>query len=900
MPSVVSSVGTSIAHASNPAVLVLDAHGRIELANPRAQTLWQAGANELTGDLFPNLFVFEITSRDEDWVQAQWEVLLAAALNQPISLKLQPKEAAAFDVQVRLEQAGAEPARYFAYVTRPAPAAAAPTTPIAPTSAAAGAAPGAAVNSLFATLSERSGLGFFDLNFLKNEVHYSPAWKRQLGHTDASLPDSYDSWVALIHPDDTAAAPDKLAARHGSTGARPFSVEYRMRHARGHYVWVQSVGVQIYGPNGALQRVVGAHIDIQDRKEFEETTARADERMQSLSGRGHVALFDLDLESDRTWLSPAFKALLGYSETELADTPDSFLRALPAEETPDGLAAYFLSAQPGQPVSYRTLRLRHRSGTDLWVYAGVVRLVSRKRELQRVLGFVAPTPEGTKANSPIAPEFLAALLDEIREGVLLTDARGQVTYLNNVAERLLGRHPSQVIGQVAAKIFRLVHRQSGEPGENPLDRALALGEPTPLNNEFALEHPALKPQPVTYTCRPVFEAGGQPIGAVLVFRNPEEMTLTPEELIRANRFDGLGRIAGGIAHDYNNLLTTILGGLSLAKDNRDYSGLETGERACLAAKALSKQLLAYAKGGTAVRQVVKPGEILADAVRLSAAGSAVKVELTAPAELGAICVDRAQMLQVFQNLIINAIQAMPGGRGNVWVTAGNVTLAEGQIRPLPAGAYVAGEVRDNGSGIKREHLERIFDPFFTTKKSGTGLGLATVLSLVKQHGGQIGVESEPGVGTTFTVFLPRVEQEAEVEARRAPSFPVAKRTGRVLFMDDDPQIGYLTSVMLDSLGYKYDLAKQGEEAIQFYKRYLNIGRPYDLVIMDLTIVGGMGGEQCFRHLRELDPDVRAIIASGYDNDDMARQFLDLGFCGYLTKPYRVGDLGRIIKKVLGD
>ncbi|MDQ5978258.1 MAG: two-component system, cell cycle sensor histidine kinase and response regulator CckA, partial [Verrucomicrobiota bacterium] len=374
----------------------------------------------------------------------------------------------------------------------------------------------------------------------------------------------------------------------------------------------------------------------------------------------------------------------------------------------------------------------------------------------------------------------------------------------------------------------------------------------------------------------------------------------PEELVRANRFEALGQLAGGIAHDFNNLLTTILGGVSLAKENRDYSGLENSERACLAAKGLSKQLLTFSRGGTGVRQVLRPADLLADSVRLAAAGSSVKLEVEVAPETGTFCVDRAQMLQVFQNLVINAIQAMPTAQGRIWIKAANVTVAPAEISGLVGGNYVSVEVRDNGSGIKPEHLEKIFAPFFTTKKTGTGLGLATVLSIVKRHGGQIGVESELGVGSVFTVFLPIADQPGEVEARRAPTFNVATRTGRVLFMDDDPQICALTGGMLEGLGYKFDLARNGEEAVQFYKRYLNIGRPYDVVIMDLTIIGGMGGEQTFKALRDLHPDVRAIIASGYDNDDMARQFLDMGFLGYLTKPYRVGDLGRVIKKVLGS
>ena len=207
------------------------------------------------------------------------------------------------------------------------------------------------------------------------------------------------------------------------------------------------------------------------------------------------------------------------------------------------------------------------------------------------------------------------------------------------------------------------------------------------------------------------------------------------------------------------------------------------------------------------------------------------------------------------------------------------------------------EVRDNGSGIKPEHLEKIWDPFFTTKKHGTGLGLATVLSIVRKLGGEIGLQSTVGVGTVFSIFLPMADKPVEVQARPAPSLRFG--TGRVLFMDDDDQICSLTASMLESLDYKFDIAKTGEDAIMLYKRYLNIGRPYDAVIMDLTVIGGMGSEEAFGVLHDLDPDLRAIVSSGYDNDEMARQYLEMGFCGYLTKPYRVTDLGKVLKAVLG-
>jgi PAS domain S-box-containing protein len=875
------------------AILVLDTDGRIQLASAAACALWQAAEPDLINQAFPSLFAFDVVSHEPGWEQSQWEVLLAAAQDQPITLSLQPRQSAAFDTLVRLEKSGENPARYLAAVTVPAAAGAAPV---------ASAAPAASTDSFLSQLNERSPLGFFDLNFLKGEMYYSPIWKKMLGYADSALSNTYETWLALIHPDDSGAAPDRHG-RGGATGPRQFSLEFRMKHAAGHYVWVQSVGVQYFGPNGALQRVSGAHLDIADRKEFEEASLRAEERLQQLGERGRVGIFDLDFATGLYWLSPGFRSQLGYAENDLPDTLESFLLTLPMDETAGGLQAYFLAQHPNQVAYFDTLRMRQREGRVIPMHAGIVRQFSRRKELQRVLGFIVPLPEGKGAallgddGLGLPAAQLAALLAEIQEAVLLADAGGQIVFINLKAEQLLGRTSAECLGQQAWEIFRLVHRESGQPGESPIAKALTGGESTRLNTEFALEAGGGKPLPVAFSTRAVIDGAGQPTGAVVVFRNPQEMTLTPEELVRSNRFESLGQLAGGIAHDFNNLLTTILGGVSMAKDARDTSGLENSERACLAAKGLSKQLLTFAKGGTAVRQVVKPADILADSMRLAAAGSAVKIELNAGPDTNTICVDRAQILQVFQNLIINAIQAMPTSQGGIWITTSNVKLAAGQIAPLPAGPYVAIEVRDDGSGIKPEHLEKIFDSFFTTKKSGTGLGLATVLSIVKRHGGQMSVESEVGVGTAFTVYLPQADKPEEIEARRAPSLRFG--TGRVLFMDDDEQICALTGGMLESLGYKFDLARKGEEAIQLYKRYLNIGRPYDAVIMDLTIIGGMGGEQTFKHLRELDPQVCAIVTSGYDNDDMRRQFLDMGFCDYLTKPYRVGDLGKSLRTVLG-
>ena len=731
-----------------------------------------------------------------------------------------------------------------------------------------------------------------------------------LGYTDAELPDTYDAWLGLLHPEDTAAAPDK-AGRKLKVGARPFSVEFRMRHKAGHWAWIHCVGLQLVNPSGELERVLGINVDATERKESEEVAIASESRLHALVDEGSLAAFEVDFTDESSWFSEAWLRLVG-GLPEPANGPAALSDVFTPEECPEGVEAWLLSQAPGQSTFTRMMHLRSKDGRSIPSLLGITRTVTRKRTLSRVVGFACPVADTLPAppvQSPKPPpeEGIAApiravfedVLSCLAEGVIATDGKGTVLFLNATASRLLGQTQEAVVGRPFDQVFALVDRQTGKPGDNPADRALSSSGPLPLVGDQAVVAAGGRPVPIVWTARASFGPDAKPRGIVIVFRNPDEMSLTPEELIKANRFESLGLLAGGIAHDFNNLLTTILGGLSLAKDNHDSSKLGDAERACMAAKGLTKQLLAFTKGGSGVKTVCAPKDVLEDAVKIASAGSTAVITVNVADGVGTVLVDKPQILQVFQNLIVNALQAMPPAphAAQIQLRASNTRINEGQIASLPSGEYVEFEVRDNGTGIKPEHLEKIWDPFFTTKKHGTGLGLATVLSIVRKLGGEIGLQSIIGEGTVFSIFLPMADQPVEVQARPAPSLRFG--TGRVLFMDDDEHICSLTATMLESLDYKYDIAKKGEDAITLYKRYLNIGRPYDAVIMDLTVVGGLGGEDTFRALHELDPDIRAIVSSGYDNEDMAKQYLDMGFCGYLTKPYRVTDLGKILKTVLG-
>jgi PAS domain S-box-containing protein len=870
------------------AVVMLDSAGRVTTANSSARKLWQTGENELVGDAFASLFAFEVVSSDPEFLEAQWDVLLASALDRGASLNAQPREGAPFEVRVRLEKIIGGVAGYIATIQPPATATATP--------ARAGDDP----DEGFQLLAEKGSAGYFDLNLKAGQVHFSSVWKKMLGYAAAELPDTLETWQELIHPDDSAAAPHKLG-RKAAAGTRPFSVEYRMKHRRGRWLWVQCCGVQVVSEAGELERVVGLHLDIAERKEVEDVLVANDARLQDLSTTGPLAAFELDYASHVFWFSPAWERLFGYEEGELAPTPDSFGAALPPEEASAGVEEWLLSRAPGQNAFVEVLRLRAKNGRTVPVLFGAQRSVTRKRELTRVVGFACGLPVGATAEEGTLPPALTnEAFNALAEAVIITDARGKIVLLNGTAARLLFAEPAHVRGQPLGDVLHLVNRESRRPSDDPIDRALSADRPLPLisNDALAAAVEGEAPIPVVWTARVVTGPDGKPQGVVIVFRNPDEMTLTPEELVKANRFESLGLLAGGIAHDFNNLLTTILGAISLATDNNDYSSMGDALKACDTAKGLTKQLLAFAKGSGGTQLVCAPKAILDDAIKIASAASTAQVDLMVADGVEPVLVDHGQMLQVFQNLIVNALQAMPPPphRPQVQIHAKNAALRENQVQALAPGDYVQIDVRDNGTGIKPEHVEKIFDPFFTTKKHGTGLGLATVLSIVRKHGGQLALATELGVGTVFTVYLPKADKPVEIQARKAASLRFG--TGRILFMDDDPKISDLTANMLKSLEYKYDLAKNGEEAITLYRRYLNIGRPYDAVIMDLTVVGGMGGEECFVELKKLDPDIRAIVASGYDNDEMARQFLDRGWCGYLTKPYRVGELGKVLKTVL--
>ena len=375
-----------------------------------------------------------------------------------------------------------------------------------------------------------------------------------------------------------------------------------------------------------------------------------------------------------------------------------------------------------------------------------------------------------------------------------------------------------------------------------------------------------------------------------------------EELLKLKKLESLGVLAGGIAHDFNNFLTVILGNISyarMAKDERTQAAeaLVEAEEACSQAQGLTQQLLTFSRGGEPVKELLQLDKIIKDTTQFALHGSNVNCRFEIEKDLWPVEADKGQLGQVMSNLVINAIQAMAEG-GKMEVGAVNVELEEGEIAALPGGRYVKMTVKDRGVGIPEEHLKNIFDPYFTTKQKGSGLGLATVYSIVTKHSGMIRAESEPGAGTTFSLYLPAAKEEPGEEK---VIDDVIMGEGTVLLMDDEKQIRKLGVRLLEKLGYQVQAAADGEEAVAKFVEARKTGKPFAAVILDLTVRGRRGGEAALKKLKEIDPGVRAIVSSGYSTDSVMSDHDKYGFSGVIAKPYRVEVLSRVMRRVIeGD
>ncbi|MEJ2229785.1 MAG: response regulator [Nitrospirales bacterium] len=501
-------------------------------------------------------------------------------------------------------------------------------------------------------------------------------------------------------------------------------------------------------------------------------------------------------------------------------------------------------------------------------------------------------------------ERMVITLASIVEGVLTTDTDGRITYMNRMAEELSGWNQQDGNGRPIEEVVRFMHNGINENDDHPVTHVLRNGIAFHPLQHTSLCDRTLKERPVVYSVSPLRRSDGNLLGTVLILRDMTERIKLEQELLKASKLDSLGRLAGGIAHDFNNLLTAILGNLSMIQTwmtpkNHLLPFVTEAESASLRAKALTLQLLTFAKGGSPLKKPLALQHMVSASATFALSGSSTRCHCDIPDDLWLVDADEGQIGQVIHNLALNAQQAMPTG-GTLSIHGENVMLSEEEAtrKALPAhGQYVKLTIQDCGKGIPPHDIHKIFDPYFTTKPTGCGLGLSSAYSVIKNHHGGLTASSVPGQGTTLTIYLPA---HSEALTTPTPSPLLVNGEGRILVMDDEESIRLLLGEMLRYLGYDVQCVAEGKEALDRYQEAYHVQRPFSAVILDLTVPGGLGGKDIIRQLMEFDPDVKAIVASGYYNDPVISRYSAFGFHGVVAKPFRLTELSQVLQQVTGQ
>jgi PAS domain S-box-containing protein len=487
----------------------------------------------------------------------------------------------------------------------------------------------------------------------------------------------------------------------------------------------------------------------------------------------------------------------------------------------------------------------------------------------------------------------ANLLELAHDAIFVRSLDEKIQYWNKGAEQLYGWTAEQAIGGDFGKMTC----QDGTSFEAAKKILLEEGS---WSGEVRKLTKARREVAVASRWTLLLDGQGNP-SSILAIDTDITAERQMEAQFRTQRLELIGTIAGGIAHDLNNILQVIITNLDLAASGPTFDKLlpkylDDAIQGAKRAANLARRLLTFSKGGAPLKEPLDVAEILTQAVLLALSGSKLKSQFAFQRDLYPVIGDPVQITQVIENAVINACEATPQG-GKLLVRAENADERIATSSGLPAGRYVKIEIEDSGTGIPEDIRVRIFEVFFTTKPGGSGLGLATVKSIMQQHGGSIDIESVVGRGTIVSLMLPAAAHRLEPPVASLPP-PVVKATGRILVIDDEEMILSVVSSMLKTLGYEYAVAQDGVDGCNAYVRAKAAGNPFAAVLLDATIPNGLSGEEALKLLLEADPNARVILCSGYSDSDLFKKAREIGFKAFLAKPFTISEFVSVFNKVL--
>jgi len=597
--------------------------------------------------------------------------------------------------------------------------------------------------------------------------------------------------------------------------------------------------------------------------------------------------------------------VLGYTVNEIQEMGDKMIEYL---MHPDDYPTYlnetiqkYKNAKDNEYIKHE-YRMKNKNGDWCW-------LISKESIFHRnedgspeqIFGIIADITIRKQSEIALSQEKerLHVTLRSIGDGVITTDTKGRIILINKSAEVLTGWTQFQAVGKHIKEVFNIVHEHSRHVCENPVEKVLESRKTVEIANNTSLISRDGTERMIADSGAPIFDSSQEIIGVVLVFRDVTEKYKIEKQLQQTQKMEAIGTLAGGIAHDFNNMLGVITGNISYVlsnfnSDNELYEVLYDIQKSSLQATNLTKQLLTFSKGGAPIKKITNINKIIEESAIFSTRGSKASCKFELSNDLCLCDVDKGQINQVISNLVINANQAMPNG-GTIHIKTENVIIDAKNDLILHPGQYIKIEIEDKGTGIPKNHIPNIFEPYFTTKQKGSGLGLATAYSIIKKHDGIINVKSEIEKGTIFIIYLPAsLKAIEEIEIKKTTKH---SGSGKILIMDDQKPILKMLSRILNRMGYSTESAIDGKKVIEMYSKVYNTKDSFDLVILDLTIPGGMGGIETIMELLKIDPNVKAVVSSGYSNDPIMANYKKYGFCGVVPKPYTKNQLAEVLNNI---
>ncbi len=760
---------------------------------------------------------------------------------------------------------------------------------------------------LLSKSQEVASLGSWELDLLENRLFWSDQVYRLFGVDPDAFAASYEGFLELVHPEDRSAV-DAAYRESYTQGLEGYEIEHRViRRDTGQVRWVHEKCEHIRDEAGRVIRSIGMVQDVTERREAEQALRASEESYRQIVETANEGIWVIDAEARTAFVNRRMAELLGYEPEEMIGTRLHDHAVGPWSQLADVELERRRQGAPGK----HDFEFRRKDGSSLWAIVSANPIYDDGGSYVGALGMVTDITDRRQAEQALAEKtrHLESVTENSPDVLFRYDRELRHVFINRRAETLTGWSAEHHLGKT--------HRELGLP-ESLCDlfetAALGVfegGEPSEI--EFVFPSPD-GPRTCQTRMVPEFSSGGDVETVLGIVRDVTEQRQAEEhhrrleaKMQHAQKLESLGVLAGGIAHDFNNLLVGILGNASLAlMDLPPHApareGIQQIEEAAQRAAELTNQMLAYSGRGKFVVQPLGLNELVGEMAHLleSVISKKAALRFDLVQDLPAIEGDATQLRQVIMNLITNAAEAIGDQSGIVLIRTSVLDIDRSYITramfddTLTEGRYVGLEVSDTGCGMDEETRAKMFDPFFTSKFSGRGLGLAAVLGIVRGHQGAINVYSEPGRGTTIKVLLPVCGRQIAQSVESVESGGEWHAEGTMLVIDDERSVLEVARRALERAGFRVLTAETGREGVLLFAQHADEVRA---VLLDMTMPD-MNGEETFRELRAIRPDVKVILSSGYNEQEVTSRFAGKGLAGFIQKPYQVRSLIDRVRRVL--